>query len=56
MPPLTFQIAVATLSGNITIFDIKSAGQVTTIEGRNDLSGGRLETDIITAKKNAQAK
>ncbi|XP_016929425.3 periodic tryptophan protein 2 homolog [Drosophila suzukii] len=49
------EIAVATLSGNITIFDIKSAGQVTTIEGRNDLSGGRLETDIITAKKNAQA-
>ncbi|XP_016987237.1 periodic tryptophan protein 2 homolog [Drosophila rhopaloa] len=49
------EIAVATLSGNITIFDIKSAGQVTSIEGRNDLSGGRLETDIITAKKNAQA-
>jgi len=51
-----WQIAVATLSGNITIFDIKSAGQVTTIEGRNDLSAGRLETDIITARKNAQAK
>lgn len=49
------EIAVATLSGNITIFDIKSAGQVTTIEGRNDLSAGRLETDIITARKNAQA-
>ncbi|XP_033155031.1 periodic tryptophan protein 2 homolog [Drosophila mauritiana] len=49
------EIAVATLSGNITIFDIKSAGQVATIEGRNDLSAGRLETDIITARKNAQA-
>ncbi|KAH8289010.1 hypothetical protein KR054_012537, partial [Drosophila jambulina] len=49
------EIAVATLSGNITIFDVKSATQGTTIEGRNDLSGGRLETDIITAKKNAQA-
>ncbi|KAH8280515.1 hypothetical protein KR018_009054, partial [Drosophila ironensis] len=49
------EIAVATLSGNITIFDVKSAGQVTTIEGRNDLGSGRLETDMVTAKKNAQA-
>ncbi|XP_022217803.2 periodic tryptophan protein 2 homolog [Drosophila obscura] len=49
------EIAVATLSGNITIFDIKSASQVTSIEGRNDLSSGRMETDVITAKKNAQA-
>lgn len=47
---------MATLSGNITIFDIKSSSQVTTIEGRNDLSSGRLEADMITAKKNTQAK
>ncbi|EDV38088.1 uncharacterized protein Dana_GF13779 [Drosophila ananassae] len=49
------EVAVATLSGNITIFDIKSSSQVTTIEGRNDLSSGRLEADMITAKKNTQA-
>ncbi|KAH8413779.1 hypothetical protein KR222_008085, partial [Zaprionus bogoriensis] len=47
------EIAVATLVGNIIIFDVKSATQVITIEGRNDLGSGRLETDIITAKKNA---
>ncbi|ALC40668.1 CG12325 [Drosophila busckii] len=51
--PTSDEIAVATLSGNITIFDIKSAAQVTTIEGRADLGSGRLETDIVTAKKNA---
>ncbi|KAH8400958.1 hypothetical protein KR009_002122, partial [Drosophila setifemur] len=49
------EVAVATLSGTITIFDIKSATQVASIEGRNDLSGGRLATDMITAEKNAQA-
>lgn len=50
------QVAVATLVGNITIFDVKSATQVNTIEGRSDLGSGRLETDIVTAKKNAQSK
>lgn len=50
------QVAVATLVGNIIIFDVKSATQVSTIEGRNDLSSGRLETDIVTAKKNAESK
>jgi len=51
-----FQVAVATLAGSITIFDCKTANQVTTIEGRNDLGSGRLETDVVTAKKNAQSK
>ncbi|XP_030559766.1 periodic tryptophan protein 2 homolog [Drosophila novamexicana] len=49
------EVAVATLVGNIIIFDVKSATQVSTIEGRNDLSSGRLETDIVTAKKNAES-
>ncbi|EDW01423.1 periodic tryptophan protein 2 homolog [Drosophila grimshawi] len=49
------EVAVATLVGNIIIFDVKSATQVVTIEGRDDLGGGRLETDVVTAKKNAQS-
>lgn len=52
----TFKVAVATLAGNITIFDVKSATQVNTIEGRGDLGSGRLETDVVTAKKNAESK
>lgn len=50
------KVAVATLNGNITVFEVKTATQISTIEGRNDLDSGRLETDIITAKKNQQGK
>uniref|UniRef100_A0A1A9W3Q6 WD_REPEATS_REGION domain-containing protein n=1 Tax=Glossina brevipalpis TaxID=37001 RepID=A0A1A9W3Q6_9MUSC len=46
------QVAVATLNASITVFDIKTATQISSIEGRKDLAGGRLETDIITAKRN----
>ncbi|XP_037945093.1 periodic tryptophan protein 2 homolog [Teleopsis dalmanni] len=49
-------IAVAALSGNIMIFNVKSASQVSSIEGRNDLGAGRSETDLITAKKNLKGK
>lgn len=49
------EVAVATLAGSITIFDVKTTNQVTTIEGRNDLGSGRLETDVVTAKQNAQS-
>ncbi|XP_067628403.1 periodic tryptophan protein 2 homolog isoform X2 [Eurosta solidaginis] len=49
-------IAVATLNGHITIFDVKSAVQIGSIEGRNDLAGGRYETDVITGKKNLEGK
>ncbi|XP_060652444.1 periodic tryptophan protein 2 homolog [Drosophila nasuta] len=49
------EVAVSTLSGTITVFDVKSATQVTTIEGRDDLGGGRLETDVVTAKTNTQS-
>lgn len=50
------EVAVATLNGHITFFDPQTGNQVHCIEGRNDLSSGRSETDIITAKKNLQAK
>ena len=30
--------------------------QLLTIEGRNDLSSGRADTDVVTAKKNLQGK
>lgn len=50
------EVAVATLDGQISIFDIKTAIQVAGIEGRNDLWSGRSDTDLITAKKSLQAK
>ncbi|KAL1491824.1 hypothetical protein ABEB36_012361 [Hypothenemus hampei] len=50
------EVAVATLDGHITVFDIKTAAQMVSIEGRNDLGSGRSETDLITAKKTLEAK
>lgn len=50
------EVAVATLNGNIHIFDVKTAEQTASIEGRSDLAGGRSEVDVITAKKNLQGK
>ncbi|GAB1865194.1 Periodic tryptophan protein 2-like protein [Camponotus japonicus] len=50
------EIAVATLDGQITFFECKTAKQTGFIEGRNDLGAGRSKTDLITAKKNLQGK
>ncbi|XP_058810769.1 periodic tryptophan protein 2 homolog [Phymastichus coffea] len=50
------EVAVATLDGQISFFDVKTATQLSSIEGRNDLGSGRLETDLITAKKSLEGK
>ncbi|XP_020278124.1 periodic tryptophan protein 2 homolog [Pseudomyrmex gracilis] len=50
------EVAVATLDGQITFFECKTARQIGFIEGRNDLGAGRSRTDLITAKKNLQGK
>lgn len=50
------EVAVATLDGQIAIFDVKTSAQVASIEGKNDLGSGRSDADLITAKKNLQAK
>lgn len=50
------EVAVATLDGQISFFDCKTATQIGNIEGRNDLSSGRSDTDLITAKKSLQGK
>ncbi|RZC43013.1 periodic tryptophan protein 2 -like protein, partial [Asbolus verrucosus] len=49
-------VAVATLDGQILVFNVKTSTQVASIEGRNDLGSGRSDTDLITAKKTLQAK
>ncbi|XP_012140709.1 periodic tryptophan protein 2 homolog isoform X2 [Megachile rotundata] len=50
------EVAVATLDGHISFFNCKTAGQIGSIEGRNDLGSGRSATDLITAKKSLQGK
>lgn len=54
--PNGLEVAVATLDGQISVFDIKTGTQTTFIEGKNDLGSGRSETDLVTAKKSLQAK
>lgn len=49
-------MVVATLDGQLLFFDVRTSTQVGSIEGRNDLGSGRCDTDLITAKKNLQAK
>ncbi|KAK1121674.1 hypothetical protein K0M31_009985 [Melipona bicolor] len=50
------EVAVATLDGQISFFHCKTATQIGSIEGRNDLGSGRSDTDLITAKKNLKGK
>lgn len=50
------EVAVATLDGNIQVFEVKNATQMLTIEGKNDLGSGRSEMDLITAKQSLKAK
>nr|XP_023014507.1 periodic tryptophan protein 2 homolog [Leptinotarsa decemlineata] len=50
------EIAVATLDGQITCYEVKTSLQTSSIEGRNDLGSGRSDADLITAKKSLQAK
>ncbi|XP_074096167.1 periodic tryptophan protein 2 homolog [Cotesia typhae] len=50
------EVAVSTLDGAISFFDVKTWLQTGSIEGRNDLGAGRSETDLITAKKNLAGK
>lgn len=50
------EVVVATLDGQLLFFDVRTSTQVGSIEGRNDLGSGRKDTDLITAKKNLQAK
>ncbi|XP_044757310.1 periodic tryptophan protein 2 homolog [Coccinella septempunctata] len=54
--PKGHEVAVATLNGQIHIFDVKTALQTGTIEGRRDLGSGKSDTDLISAKKNLEAK
>ncbi|KAF5295110.1 hypothetical protein FQA39_LY13261 [Lamprigera yunnana] len=50
------EIAVATLNGQITTFNVRNSTQTANIEGRNDLGSGVSDTNLISAKKILQAK
>ena len=45
------QLAVSSLDGQISFWDVSRSVQTGSIEGRRDLSVGRRETDKVTAKQ-----
>ncbi|KAK7205455.1 WD40-repeat-containing domain protein [Myxozyma melibiosi] len=54
--PDSKQVAVATLDGQISIWDVGLGKQVGLIDGRNDVSGGRYTEDRFSAKNSARSK
>lgn len=50
------EVAAASLNGHITVFDVKTTQQVSSIEGRNDMGGSVSETDLNTAEKNLMGR
>lgn len=50
------ELAVASLDGQITLWDPDKGTQVGSIEGRHDLQLGRKETDKVTAKHSSKGK
>ncbi|KAF4585524.1 periodic tryptophan protein 2 [Ophiocordyceps camponoti-floridani] len=54
--PDSLQLAVSTLDGQLTFWSVAEAEQVAGLDGRRDVSGGRLITDRRTAAKASGTK
>jgi periodic tryptophan protein 2 len=50
------EIACAAINGNIYFWDVEQGQQISVIEGRRDIAGGRLSTDAVTAENSAKSK
>ena len=50
------ELAVSTLDGQITFFDIQDSKQTNVIDGRKDVSGGRKADDRVTAANSTSGK
>ncbi|KAJ3139411.1 hypothetical protein HK100_011615 [Physocladia obscura] len=50
------EVAVSTLDGQITIWNVEMHRQIGTIEGKKDVGGGRKEGDRVTAENNSANK
>lgn len=54
--PDGLEVAVSTLDGQISFWDVVEGKQTSIIEGRKDISGGRKADDRITAANNSSGK
>ncbi|KAM6503419.1 Quinonprotein alcohol dehydrogenase-like superfamily [Amanita muscaria] len=50
------ELAVSTLNGQITFFDLAEGRQTNVIEGRKDISGGRKADDRVSAANSSSGK
>ena len=50
------EICTATTNGSLVVWDAESGNQVTSIDGRRDIRGGRLSTDMTTAENSSRSK
>lgn len=50
------ELAIATLDGQITLYDVDHGKQTSVIEGRKDISGGRKADDRMAAANNSSGK
>jgi len=50
------ELAITTLDGQVTFYDVDQGRQKSVIEGRKDISGGRKADDRITAANNSSGK
>ncbi|KAF9787924.1 WD40 repeat-like protein [Thelephora terrestris] len=50
------ELAITTLDGQVTLYDVDQGRQKSVIEGRKDVSGGRKADDRMTAANNSSGK
>jgi periodic tryptophan protein 2 len=50
------EICCSATNGNLYFWDVEAGAQVCIIEGRHDISGGRLTTDAMTAQNSSRSK
>lgn len=50
------EVCTAATNGNIYFWDVETGAQTGVIEGKRDISGGRLTTDAVTADKSSRSK
>jgi periodic tryptophan protein 2 len=54
--PDSKQLAVATMDGQVSFWDVSDGKQVGIVDGRDDISGGRYATDRFTAQSSKRSK
>jgi len=50
------EICTATTNGSLVVWDAENGNQVTSIDGRRDIRGGRMTTEATTAENSARSK